>query len=376
MSINTMPISAGQALNTLKESWGLHKRGIRMSYMMHGRPGIGKTQVAETLARHIGGKLYDLRLTTIEPSDLRGMPHYDHDNRRTVWYRPEDLPDNDEPAVLFFDELTAASPFLQPTVYGILQERRVGQHTIPDNTIIIAAGNTVDDGAVAYEMGTAISDRLVHLSLQADPKDWVKNYAVPKGLHPAVTAFIETRPDYLETTEDAMRQQHMISATPRSWERVSQVMYNVTDRATRDIMVSGIVGQHVAAEFAIVADDISATVKVTEMLKAPRKDRVGMYPTKMHGLNALVFGLLGLLSKENMSQSIEIMTDLGRLADLRPDEPDLKLIPLRELRTNGFEALIDKYIGMGLAEEILADPCYAEYTKERDEMGLNAAGSL
>ncbi len=125
------------------------------------------------------------------------MPHYDHDNKLTVWYRPEDLPNSDEPAVLFFDELTAASPFLQPTVYGILQERRVGQHKIPDNTIIVAAGNTVDDGAVAYEMGTAIADRLVHMLVEADAKDWIKNFAIPNDLHASVTAFVETRPRLL-----------------------------------------------------------------------------------------------------------------------------------------------------------------------------------
>ncbi len=48
MSINAMSVSAGQALDVLKTGWEMQKSaGIRMSYMMHGRPGIGKTQLAE-----------------------------------------------------------------------------------------------------------------------------------------------------------------------------------------------------------------------------------------------------------------------------------------------------------------------------------------
>lgn len=155
------------------------------SWMLHGRPGIGKTDIVQQLATETSSILFDLRLTTIDPQDLRGLPYYDHETRKTVWYRPEDLPDDaSRPAILFLDELTAAAPTLQPTVYGLLQERRVGRHVLPDSVFIVAAGNAAEDGAVAYDMGTALSDRLIHLLLRADATDWLDRYAMPRGLHP------------------------------------------------------------------------------------------------------------------------------------------------------------------------------------------------
>ena len=45
--------------------------------------------------------------------------------------------------------------------------------------MVVAAGNAAEDGAIAYEMGTALSDRLIHMLVQADPLDWLENYAVP-----------------------------------------------------------------------------------------------------------------------------------------------------------------------------------------------------
>ena len=207
MTANTVRISAGDAFEVLQAGWQAQAAGtMRVSWMLHGRPGIGKTEIVQQLADQTGALLFDLRLTTIEPQDLRGLPYYDHATQRTIWYRPEDLPDDPaRPAILFLDELTAAAPALQPTVYGLLQECRVGRHRLPDATFIVAAGNGVEDGAVAYEMGTALSDRLVHLALRAEAGDWLARYAVPRGLHPAVVTFIRTRPDLLETTEDALR---------------------------------------------------------------------------------------------------------------------------------------------------------------------------
>lgn len=368
--VNTTPIPAGQAYQTLLAAWQAQAVGdMTASFMLHGRPGIGKTEIVQALAHATGAQLFDLRLTTIEPQDLRGLPYFDHGAQKTVWYRPEDLPDDPaRPAILFLDELTAAPPSLQPTVYGLLQERRVGRHLLPASTFLVAAGNGVEDGAVAYDMGTALSDRLIHLHLVAEAGDWLAHYAQARGLHPAVLAFIRTRPDLLETTETALRRGEVIACTPRSWARVSQILSTFPDRRIRDILISGTLGEAVAAEFSLVANDIAATVQVDEMLKATPKDRLALYPGSMHGLTALVYALIARADAASLPAVIDIMAATRNLGRDRGD-PFTRL-PLAELVTHGFEGLIRKALERGWQDAFLTSRSYADYARERRDAGL------
>jgi hypothetical protein len=372
MSVNTPPISAGAALNALRSGFAAQMTDQQMvqmtaSWMLHGRPGIGKTQIVQQLALETGSRLYDLRLTTIEPQDLRGLPFYDHTDKRTVWYPPEDLPrDAGQPSILFLDEMTAAAPSLQPTVYGLLQERRVVQYSLPANTFVIAAGNMVEDGAVAYEMGTALSDRLIHLSLRAEAGDWLSSYAVPEKLHPAVTAFIRTRPDLLDTTEDALRRGEMIACTPRSWARVSAILHAVEDKTLRDVLVAGTLGEAAAAEFILILNEISATVQASAMLEEAGRARLALYPRSLHGLTALVYALVTLADEQTLPAAIDVMAGIRTLADDRI-EPEFSRLPLGELATYGFELLIEKALQQGLQEAFRDSDTYAAYLASRDD---------
>lgn len=366
MSVNATTVSAGEALRVLEAGWQAQRAGaLTASWMLHGRPGVGKTEVVQTLAQRIGAPLFDLRLTTIEPQDLRGLPYFDHATARTVWYRPEDLPDTDGPAILFLDELTAAAPALQPTVYGLLQERRVGRHRLPPSVMIVAAGNRIEDGAVAYDMGTALSDRLIHMSVQADPEDWLRNYALPAGIDPTVAAFIRTRPDLLDTTEEALRRGQMIACTPRSWTRVSRIMAAVPDRALRQVMIAGTVGSVAAAEFALVADEIAASVQIAALLAAPRAERADLIPASLHGLTALVYGLAGAAQAETLPAAIEVLADLPHTGGTTRAG-----LPLAELAAFGFELLIARALAQGWSEAFATSDAYAAWAAGRRAAGL------
>lgn len=231
--------------------------------------------------------------------------------------------------------------------------------------MIVAAGNQVEDGAIAYDMGTALSDRLIHMIVQANAEDWLANYAIPAGIHPAVASFIRTRPDLLETTEDSLRRGQMIACTPRSWTRVSRIMDCIADRATRQVMIAGTIGTAPAAEFALLADEIAATVRIDEMLATPRAERMALYPVTLHGLTALVFGLVGLVTRATLPAAIEILADLRTHRGLATGG-----LPTSELASFGFELLIGRALAQGWQGVFAGSEAYAAYAADRRALGL------
>jgi hypothetical protein len=118
-----------------------------------------------------------------------------------------------------------------------------------------------------------------------------------------------------------------------------------------------------------VADEVAASVRIDEMLRTDRRARLALYPETMHGLHALVYGLIGALDADTAPGIIECMADLPRLAEARP-EPVFATLPLEELRTHGFELLIQRGLALGLGDCFLASAAYGEYARSREEAGL------
>jgi hypothetical protein len=79
--------------------------------------------------------LIDVRLTTLESCDLRGLPRINYETGQTEWMRPEFLPEIDTPVTIFLDELTAAEPRIQASVYQLILDRCIGKHRIPDHRL-------------------------------------------------------------------------------------------------------------------------------------------------------------------------------------------------------------------------------------------------
>src|SRR5688572_6213988 len=59
--------------------------------MLWGPPGIGKSQLVRAVAERHGVRLIDVRLSQMEPADLRGIP-FRHEGH-VIWSVPALLPD-------------------------------------------------------------------------------------------------------------------------------------------------------------------------------------------------------------------------------------------------------------------------------------------
>ncbi|MDR1421990.1 MAG: MoxR family ATPase [Coriobacteriales bacterium] len=225
-------------------------------FMLWGPPGVGKSQGVRQIALDVGKRtgrkavVTDVRLMLFNPVDLRGIPVANAERTLAVWLKPEvfDMDADDGIVnVLFLDEISAAPPSVQATAYQITLDRRIGEHRLPDNCIVIAAGNRVTDRSVAYKMPKALANRLCHIDVRADHRTW-KAWAVRSGIDPRILGFLEFQPDRLMRFDTAT-DDHAF-ATPRSWEMLSRVLDCLTgDDSGLFLLTSGCVGEGVATEF-------------------------------------------------------------------------------------------------------------------------------
>lgn len=225
------------------------------SVMLWGPPGVGKSQGVRQLASEIAqrtGKrceVTDVRLLLFNPIDLRGIPTADKSKTLAVWLRPKIFQmdeSNDVINILFLDEISAAPQSVQAAAYQITLDRTVGEHKLPDNCIVIAAGNRVTDKSVAYKMPKALANRLCHLEITGNGDAWMR-WAVKNGIHEKVLGFLSFRTDLLMCFEAA--NDDLAFATPRSWEMVSNILGLMDGDVEKSFsLIAGCVGLGTAIE--------------------------------------------------------------------------------------------------------------------------------
>ena len=226
------------------------------SVMLWGPPGIGKSQAVRQLAKELEEKtgkkaaVTDVRLLLFNPIDLRGIPTANADKTLAIWLKPQifQMDSSDDVVnILFLDEISAAPQSVQAAAYQITLDRVVGEHKLPENCIVIAAGNRVTDKSVAFKMPKALANRLLHIEMEGSFDSW-KEWAVKNGVNEKVTGYLSFRRDRLMQFDAGS--DDLAFATPRSWEMVSNLLNNVDSSIDKMYsLIAGLVGTGTASEF-------------------------------------------------------------------------------------------------------------------------------
>ncbi|WP_299489897.1 MoxR family ATPase [Acaryochloris sp. IP29b_bin.137] len=193
----------------------LISRQLKISTMIWGPPGIGKSSIVGQLTHEHKMAFVDVRLSQLAPTDLRGLPVAS--DGMSKWYPPEFLP-RDGQGILFLDELNMAPPAMQGVAQQLILDRKVGTYTVPENWFVWAAGNRKEDRAAVFDMPTPLANRFLHLQVEPDFNSF-KAYALETGVHEQVIAFLSYRPTLLHKLDP----QQPAWPSPRSWIMASDL---------------------------------------------------------------------------------------------------------------------------------------------------------
>jgi hypothetical protein len=234
------------------------KKSLRRAFkanrplFLWGPPGIGKSDIVKQMGVELDAHVIDIRLSLWEPTDIKGIPYFDSNSNKMQWAPPIELPDAEMAAqykqiILFLDEMNSAAPSVQAAAYQLVLNRRVGTYKLPDNVLIVAAGNRETDKGVTYRMPAPLANRFVHLEMKVDWDDYF-GWAVDNKIHKDVVGFLTFSKKDLYDFDPKSASRAF--ATPRSWSFVSELLFDDDeDSDTLTDLISGAVGEGLAVKF-------------------------------------------------------------------------------------------------------------------------------
>ncbi|MET0063132.1 MAG: MoxR family ATPase [Candidatus Thiodiazotropha endolucinida] len=205
-----------QLITILEQEFISTRAGHHTPVMLWGPPGVGKSDMVREVAMNHQAPVIDIRLSQMEPSDLRGIPF--RVNGSVEWAVPSILPNSKRhgaAGILFLDEITSAPPTVSAAAYQLILDRRLGEYQVPDGWAIFAAGNRQGDRGVTYSMPAPLANRFSHFEVETNLDDWV-TWAYRNDIDERIIAFLRFRPELLFDFDPAHNP--VAFPSPRSWE--------------------------------------------------------------------------------------------------------------------------------------------------------------
>jgi len=292
-----------------------------------GAPGIGKSSIVKQIAEQKELEFLDLRLSLLDPTDLKGIPFFNAETKEGVWAKPSFLPsDPDSKGILFLDEINTAPPAVQASAYQLILDRKVGEYELPKGWSIVAAGNRENDRGVVYKMPPPLANRFVHFEMEVDFDDW-KAWAYGAGIESAIIGYLAYDKLMLFTFDPTSNEKAF--ATPRSWEYVDSIVKSGIDTELILDSISGAVGREAAVGYSSFKKVMKQLPDLSTILDGTLTELNEDDPKV---LMALAIGLVNALRENPSDDAIENVLDFSLQL---PGEFAIMLV--KDMQQNGLD---------------------------------------
>ncbi|MEA2051057.1 MAG: MoxR family ATPase [Campylobacterota bacterium] len=292
-----------------------------------GSPGVGKSSLVQQIAKQKNMKFIDLRLSLLDPTDLRGIPFFEAEQKKAVWAKPEFLPDSssDEFGILFLDEINSAPPTIQAAAYQLILDRKIGEYTLPNNFSIIAAGNYENDRGVTYRMPTPLANRFVHLNFDLDFESW-KLWAFENSIDIKIISYLSYKPSDLFMFDPKNNEKSF--ATPRSWKFVNDILNSKVDIKLLESVIAGAIGKSTAQEFLNYCKVMEELPSIDNILDGIEV----VIPSKNSVLFAMCIGIVYRLKDDFSVENLTNVLDFSLKLD-----GEFTIMLIRDMQKNGID---------------------------------------
>ena len=155
---------------------------------------------------------------------------------------------------LFIDEMPNGDKSTVSVVNDIMHRKAVGEHKLPPDCAVVAAGNGANDGAVSMTLFATQANRVAQCRFMgANVEEYVEWGLRTGRLRPEQCAYLEANPTHLYRFDP----DQSLNETHRSWEMLTKWLADQDDPATAVDM--GTLIQHLST---MVSPEVSAGLAI------------------------------------------------------------------------------------------------------------------
>lgn len=319
-----------------------------------GPPGIGKTAIMEQVASELGVGLVSYSMTHHTRQSALGLPFIVHKNYdgyecdvseytmseiiASVYDMMADT--GVKEGILFLDEINCVSETLSPVMLQFLQYKVFGRHRVPEGWIVVTAGNPPEYNNSVREFDVVTLDRLKRIDVEPDFDAW-KEYAVNRGVHPAVLTYLEIKKNNFYLVESTVDGKSFVTA--RGWDdlsRMIQVYEKHGMKADQALIGQYLQNKKIARDFAVYYDlfkKYRSDYQVDEILAGKAPDQIktraksAKFDERIAVLGLLIDAITAqlkevMLQEENMTGLLNALKRFRTILMAKPNQTPADLM--------------------------------------------------
>jgi hypothetical protein len=343
-------------------------RGQNGVLFITAEPGVAKSAIMRAIARKMGLKYFDIRLSMVDEIDVGLFPYREdieinigngseENIKKVISLMSYAIPKwaweaNQQPSLIHFEELNRAPLAVRNAALQILLERCIGtDFHFNDNVFMCSSGNLGEkDGTDVEEFDRALNNRLIHFQHSLTFDEWVDDFA-KDYVHPVIINFLKNNTEHFnQSIDDKKKNNSPAYATPRSWTFLSDFITknygqnSAIQEFIDDIRLigSGVIGDGANSRFLRYLDEslkfgindiINRYDDLVDELKQLNRDKKSELLNSLKALDIRTFNkkqkenvkkfILTLSEDEAVSYILNILDDKYAVLKTNSDENDL-----------------------------------------------------